>query len=158
MNALNEIQKYKRKSVTFFRELEKDRSITEVGVAESPKAPLAVVVPNTEFAERSGLWAVLEEEGERITYPVVDVVLIGPILLPQERAWRFRSDLGEEFSATMRDEKFLKALEHASVHESLRVGIPMTLRLKLEEKKVDGAWTLKKGGRSVVEVLSPRID
>jgi hypothetical protein len=141
----------------FFNQVEKDDSITEVGFAEHSKGRPVILVPRSQFAERGGLWALHDEVGERSTYPVVDVVLVGPILLPQERSWRFRSEAGEEFSASMRDKRFLKALARASVQESLSVGIQMSLRLKLDEKKVGGVWILKKRGRSVIEVLSPKV-
>lgn len=158
LKRLGENPEVIEKKKKFFRAVEKDPSITAVGIAEGRDDPPAVIVPNTEFAERSGLWAILEEEEEeRTTYPIVDAILISPVLLPLPRAWAFRPEGLEEFTATMRDPGFLRALEQDHVKESLRVGIKMKLRLKIEERKVGGVWLLKRGGRSVVEVIEPKV-
>ena len=58
----------------------------------------------------------------------------------------------------MRDKRFLKALEESHVREQLRTGIPMTIRLEVKEQKDGGDWVVKRGGRSVIEVISPKID
>ena len=121
-------------------------------------APL-ILIPNDQFAEMGGLWALAEDEPtEHTIYPVVDVTLISPVLLPFPRSWRFQPDGLPEFNATMRDKRFLAALEHAHVRESLRTGIRMTLRLEVKEKNVSGVWTVKRRGRSVAEVISPKVD
>jgi hypothetical protein len=57
----------------------------------------------------------------------------------------------------MRDKKFLAALEDDQLRERLRVGIPMTIRLRVKEHKKDGAWVIKRKGRSVIEVISPKV-
>jgi hypothetical protein len=117
-------------------------------------------VPADQFAEFGGLWAMIDDDDrqERTTYPVVDVVLIAPVLLPVPRAWKFQPPGLPEFKATMRDKRFLAALLHDHVQERLRVGIAMTLRLAVKEKKLDGVWQQQAGGRSVVEVISPKIE
>ena len=148
----------KAKRQKFFKTLEHDPSISGAGVSEGHRDPLIVLVPSEHFAERGGLWAILsDDEQERTTYPVVDAVLVSAVLVPTPRAWTFQPPGLPKFSATMRDKQFLSALEHDSVRERLRVGIPMTLRLKVKEKKVDGAWVVKRGGRSVIEVISPKV-
>ena len=142
----------------FFRSLEGDPSIAGVGVAPNRLSPPIAIVPSTEFAERGGLWALEDEEEERTIYRELDVELISPQLVPRKRAWTFKPEGLDEFTATMKDEKFLKALEQDHVRERLRTGIKMKIRLKIEEKKVGGVWTLKHGGRSVVQVLAPKVD
>jgi hypothetical protein len=143
----------------FFKTIERDQSITGAGISEGPDAAPLVVIPKTQFAEMSGLWALAEDEpSEHTIYPVIDVTLISPILLPMPRSWTFQPDGLPEFRATMRDKRFLGALEHAHVRESLRTGIRMTLRLQVKEKNVGGVWIVKRRGRSVVEVISPKID
>lgn len=58
----------------------------------------------------------------------------------------------------MRDAHFLAALEANHVKESLRVGIPMTLRLEAKEVRVGSVWVAKpRGRRSVVEVIAPKV-
>jgi hypothetical protein len=141
----------------FFRTVERDKSITSAGVAEGKKDRPIFSVPADQFAEYSGLWAVVDDDRrhERTTYPVVDVTLISPVLVPTPRSWRFQPPGLPEFNATMHDRRFLSALEHNHVQEQLRIGIPMTLRLEIKEKKVDGAWQLK--SRSVIEVIWPKV-
>ncbi|MBW7950166.1 MAG: hypothetical protein H3C55_12555 [Pseudorhodoplanes sp.] len=144
----------------FFRTLERDQSITGAGISEGPEAAPLVLIPSNQFAERGGLWALATEEpDERTVYPIIDVTLIAPVLLPVPRSWVFQPIDGlPEFRATMRDKRFLAALEHAHVRESLRTGIPMTLRLQIKEKYVSGVWMVKRRGRSVAEVISPKVD
>ncbi|MBZ9983999.1 hypothetical protein LB521_22960 [Mesorhizobium sp. BR-1-1-8] len=153
---LPEVEEKRRK---MFRTLERDPSISGVGVAEGRKDPPAVLVPSKEFAERGGLWAIQDDVVDKRTlWPVLDVALIGPVLLNKPRAWTFQPEGLPEFKAMMKDKRFLAALDESHVREQLRTGIPMTIRLKVDEIKENGVWTVKRGGRSVVEVISPRID
>ena len=142
-----------------FKTLERDKSITSAGVAEHKNDQPILLVPADQFAERGGLWAIVDgdDRQERTTYPVVDVVLIAPVLLSVPRSWKFQPPGLPEFAATMNDKRFLAALLQDHVRERLRVGIPMTLRLAVKEVKVDGVWQQKRGGRSVVEVISPKV-
>lgn len=155
-NANPEVKIRKQK---FFQTLERDKAITSAGVAEHRNEQPIVLVPASQFAEHGGLWAIVDADDrrERTTYPVVDVVLIAPVLLPVPRSWRFQPPGLPEFSATMDDKRFLAALLQDHVQERLRVGIPMTLRLAVKEAKVNGVWQQKPGGRSVVEVISPKV-
>jgi hypothetical protein len=143
----------------FFKTLERDKSITSTGIAEHKNDQPIILLPADQFAEYGGLWAVVEgdDRKERTTYPVVDVVLIAPVLLPVPRSWRFQPPGLPEFSATMDDKRFLAALLQDHVREHLRVGIPMTLRLAVKETKKDGVWQQRTGGRSVIEVISPNV-
>jgi len=142
----------------FFRTLERDRSISDVGVTEGRDRPPAVLVPSKDFAIQSGLWAIQEEQAERTLNPVLDVTLVAPQLVAKPRSWIFRPEGLPEFSAKMKDMKFLAALQQQYVKETLRIGIPMTIRLEVKEQKINGEWVVKKGGRSVVEVISPKVD
>lgn len=137
----------------FFKILERDPAISGVGVTEK-KRPI-VLVPSGEFAERSGLFAPQEEDAHRTLYPVYDVVLVSPVLIKAPRSWRFKIEGMPEFTAVMNDHSFLQALESSHVQERLRTGIPMTLRLEIREKKVNGEWQII-GSRKVIEVISPR--
>lgn len=158
LNELKANPEVKEKKEAFYRTVEKDPAITAVGVAQGPTDPPIILVPSSEFAVRGGLWALTEDQQERTTYPVVDVTLIRPSLTAAKRAWTFKTEVSNEFNATMRDERFLRALQRGAVQEKLRIGVLMKLRLKVEEHKVGGVWMLKRGGRSVVEVIDPKID
>lgn len=142
----------------FFRTLERDRSITDVGVAEERTAPPVLTVPRNQFPERGGLWRPEEQVEERTQYPVLDVTLVSPVLVAAPRSWTFQPEGLPAFKAIMKDRSFLDALQEDHVRERLRVGIPMTIRLQVIEQKKDGAWVIKRKGRSVVEVISPRVD
>lgn len=143
----------------FFKKVERDNAITETGVSAVHGDRPIISVPRNQFAERSGVWQILaDDEQERTIYPVVDVVLISPVLVPIPRAWRFQPEGLPEFTAIMKDRNFLSALEHNHVRERLRIGIKMTLRLEVKEKKLDGGWIMKHKGRSVIEVISPKVN
>jgi hypothetical protein len=126
----------------FFKTLERDPSIIGAGVSEGPKYTPLILIPSDQFAEKSGLWAVAEAEpDERIIYPVVEVTLVSPTLLPVPRSWRFQPVDGlPEFNAKMRDPRFLAALESDHVKERLRTGIRMTLRLEVKETRAGDVW------------------
>lgn len=142
----------------FFQAIEKDQSIQAVGVTETPGTRPIHLIPSSQFAELGGLWLPEEENEQRTIWPILDVTLISPVLMNKPRVWRFRPDGLPEFSAKMRDERFLAALEQDHVRERLRIGIPMTIRLKVEEQKAGGVWVEKPRGRSVVEVISPKVE
>ena len=143
----------------FFKTVERDKSITAAGVSEGHNDPPVILVPRNQFPEQGGVWQLLssDDDQERTTYPIVDVTLVSPALVPTPRSWTFQPAGLPEFTATMRDRHFLAALEHNHVRERLRVGIPMKIRLEVKEQKVDGVWKLKRGGRSVIEVISPKV-
>lgn len=144
----------------FFQTLARDTSITGAGLSEGPKEPPIILIPSTQFAEKIGLWAIVAQEDEaeeRTIYPVIDVTLVSPTLLPIPRAWRFQPEGLDEFSATMRDSLFLAALASDHVKERLRTGIRMRIRLKVIEKRIGDVWVPKPRGRSVVEVIEPKI-
>lgn len=141
-----------------FRALAKDRAIEGVGVSEERGVRPNNLIPAREFPGRSGLWTAPEEPTERTVYPVLDVTLISPALVEKPRAWRFKPQGLPEFTAMMRDPRFLEALKSDHVKERLRIGIPMTIRMKVQETNRGGIWMVKRGGRAVVEVLSPKVD
>lgn len=158
IEALNGNPEFEEKKREFYQELERDSSISEVGVSEGRDMPPAIRVPRNRFSEGGGLWAIERDTPRRTTYEVLDVTLVRPTLMPAKRAWTFSAEGRGEFSATMRDEAFLQALEHDHVQERLRVGIQMQIRLRIDEEQVNGEWRIKHGGRSVVQVLEPQVN
>ncbi|MEQ8733943.1 MAG: hypothetical protein RIC29_03400 [Rhodospirillaceae bacterium] len=141
----------------FYRVLERDSSITAIGVSESRKDPPLILVPSDQFPERGGLFALQEDEDERVIYSTLEVTLVSPVLLNTPRAWTFRMEGLPEFTAIMGDANFLAALDDAHVHESLRNGITMKIKLEIKEQKVRGEWKVKSKGRKVLKVISPEI-
>jgi hypothetical protein len=128
----------------FFKTVWRDRSITSAGVSEGHHDQPVMVVPRDQFAERSGVWAILEDDDtqDRTTYPVIDVTLVSATLIPTPRSWTFQPDGLPQFNAIMQDRIFLSALKNNHVRERLRVGIRMTIRLEVKEKKVNGGGSL----------------
>src|SRR6185437_2157179 len=76
----------------FFKTIERDKSITGAGVSEGHHDRPLILVPRDQFAEQSGVWQILasDEDQERTTYPIVDVTLVSPALVPTPRAWTFQ--------------------------------------------------------------------
>lgn len=142
----------------FFRELERDPSISSVEVSEGPDTPSLVSVPRAEFPERGGLWVMEEAEQERTIHHILDVVLISPVLINEPRAWHFAQEGLPEFRAIMKDRRFLAALEQQHVQERLRTGIRMRIQLEIKEYWKDNAWKVRRKGRSVTQVISPTVD
>ncbi|HWV60174.1 MAG TPA: hypothetical protein VN034_05950 [Sphingopyxis sp.] len=143
----------------FFRTLEREPAITAVGIKEHPKAEPLVTVQSDRFAEASGLWVTDDSDvPEQVTHPVLEVVLVKPALVHTPRAWTFKPEGLPEFEAVMRDPLVLQAIQENGLPERLREGIPMTIRLEVREVLVDGQWKLVRGGRSVIRVISPKLD
>lgn len=143
----------------FFRTIEREPSITAVGIKEHPKAEPLVIVTSDRFAEASGLWVTDDSDvPEQVTHPVLEVVLVKPALVHTPRAWTFKPEGLPEFEAVMRDPLVLKAIQESGLPERLREGIPMTIRMEVREVLVDGQWKLVRGGRSVIRVISPKLD
>lgn len=143
----------------FYRTVEREPKIKAVGLKEKPDGATLVLVGNERFAEAGGLW-VMESDGdvEQVTTNVLDVVLVKPALVHTPRAWTFKPDGLPEFDAVMRDPVILEAMERGGLPDRMREGIPMTIRIQTREVMRDGQWKLVRGGRSVVRVISPKID
>lgn len=150
------VQTAKRK---FYRTLEREPSIVGVGIKEAPKGDPIFIVPSAVFSEAGGLW-VLEEEGvqQQISQPVLEVTLVKPALVHTPRSWTFKPDGLPEFDAVMRDAKVLRAIQEKRFPADFGEGVRMTVRLEVNEVFVDGQWKLVRGGRSVMRVISPKID
>jgi hypothetical protein len=139
----------------FYRAVERDPSITAVGVKDAHDAEPIAVVPGRLFPEGGGLWEQEEDTvRERITRPEMDVVLVKPALVHTPRAWTFKPDGLPEFEAVMRDPQVLDAMR-TGLPQSMREGITMRVRLEVKEVFVDGQWKLVRGGRSVTKVIGP---
>lgn len=143
-----------------YREVQRDPNIVGLGggVPDRPDWRPPEMIPARRFAEADGLFE-LEEfvaEGERTLLKTLDVILVNPWLENAQRAWTFRQEgIPGTFKASMKDAKFLAALDKSVIQERLRLNIPMTIELEIRETLVNGEWRVKRRGRSVVRVLSP---
>lgn len=143
----------------FYKALEQEPQITQVSVRESPQGPDIASVPSARFGEGSGLWTQREADAEpRTTYPVLNVVLVRPALSHSPRAWTFKAEGLPEFEATMRDPEILAAIASESgLPIRFREGVAMTIQMEVHEELVDGEWKLVRGGRSVTQVIDPKV-
>lgn len=145
-----------------FGHLPRDRKITGVGagLARDANWKPQSIMPANQFAEGGGLFTLQSPpNSERTISPELDVILVSPQLRNAAVAWTFRQEgIPGTFKATMKDKRFLAALERSAVRETLRADIPMRIRLEVKQTQVDGEWKVKSRGRSVVEVLSPAIE
>lgn len=142
----------------FFRALESDPSITSVGVSNQPSVtPPPDVTTRESFSQYVRAPSVDEGlEGSRTRIEILAVTLVSPVLENAERSWRFRLQGLPEFGAVMRDREFLTAIEHGGVHEELRQGIQMEIRIEFRERFEGGVWRTVE--RNVLEVIRPTYD
>lgn len=149
------VQTAKRK---FYRTVEREPAIRAVGVSEEPRGRPLAIIPRDAFPVEGGLWQEMEGDiQERVVTNVLDVVLVKPALVHTPRSWTFKPDGLPEFEAVMRDAKVLRAISDNGFPETLREGIPMTVRLEVREVMSGGQWKAVRGGRSIIRVLSPKI-
>ncbi|WP_447724578.1 hypothetical protein [Sphingomonas koreensis] len=144
-----------------YKEVQRDPKITAVGagVPDGEGWKPKRTVPADRFAEADGLFDLQKEpERERIIPATLDVILVTPRLENAARVWTFRQEgIPGTITATMKDKRFLAALEKAGIRETLRANIPMRIRLEIRQKLIDGEWKVTPRGRAVVEVLSPAV-
>ncbi|MEH3039808.1 MAG: hypothetical protein PGN21_07070 [Sphingomonas paucimobilis] len=145
-----------------YREVQRDPQISGIGagVPKDLEWKPSHVIPASQFAEADGLFELQEDVVPTRRYQKeLDVVLVTPRLQNAPRAWEFRQEgIPGSFRASMRDERFLAALDRSGIHETLRANIPMRIRLEINEELVDGEWRVANRGRSVVAVISPRVN
>lgn len=144
-----------------FQDAQRDSTITGVGggVPDGPDWRPAKTVPANQFAIEEGLFEVVEEDVKQRTTPVeLDVILKAPDLENAPRTWVFKQPgISGTIRAVMRDKRFLDALEKSEVRERFRTEIPMRIRIETKEELIGGNWKVTRGGRSVVEVISPEV-
>lgn len=142
-------------SKRFYKTLERDPEIRGVGVADSWDARPSVIVPRSEFPERSGVWVMgAEDVAERTQGAVWDVVLLKPALISTPQSWQFMRD-GLKFSAKMYDARFLEAIREGTVPLSLQEGVMMKVEIEYTERLNGQIWEPVQNSRRIVRVLSP---
>lgn len=141
-------------SKRFYRTVESDPAIVGVGVANSWHERPALIIPRSEFAERSGLWVIDEDQDQRMQRDIWDVVLLRPNLVSRPQPWQFMRD-GLKFSAQMADAQFLVALRDGRIPLTLQEGVVMRVEVEYVEKLDGQVWTTDGRSRKIVRVLSP---
>lgn len=126
-----------------YEELERDGVIDGVGVTTNPDKKPRVIVPRTEFIERSGAVQDIDLGPEfRDKRTKETLILISPVLIDAKRKWKF-STRGVEFGATIEDHDFLEDLLTGQQSIEMVAGITMDVELDTREERIDGVWTVK---------------
>ncbi len=148
---------HKRK---MYRDAQRDTSIEGIGggVPDGPEWKPSKTVPANQFALSDGLFELDTDPEERVTPLELDVILKSPDLENAHHTWVFKQPgIPGPIRAVMRDDRFLEAMEKSAVREQFRTEIPMRIRLEIKERLINGEWKVPRGGRSVVEVISPEV-
>jgi len=130
----------------FYRAVEPDKAITGVGAAPNEKEERpAVVVPRSEFSDRSG--AVIEKRADGETDPRVlservQVVLANAPLIESKAKWRIFLN-GHQISVKMLDANFQKQVLDGTTQLRLAGGVILDVTLETTQVYADGVWQNK---------------
>lgn len=116
-------------------------------------------VPRGEFAERSGIWTGDSEVVATVERRIAtwDVILVKPVLVPEQRRWTFARD-GLEFSALMTDKTVLQAIHDRTLPLQLAEGVQMKIEVQYRERWDGKVWIPVSGSHRVKRVISPRAE
>lgn len=135
--------------------LDREPAISGVGVSDSWEKRPSVIVPRSEFPERSGLWQLeVPAPEERVVRDEWIVVLLRPVLQSSPHAWRFSRD-GLPFSAMMHDAQFLAAMREGRIPLNLQEGVTMRVEVEHTDRLNGQIWEPLPRSWRVVRVLSP---
>ncbi len=139
-----------------FREVQKDKSITGVGVSTEKGARPRSVVPREQFPERSQAEEDNVQEGEPRNHSErMILTLISPVLQNNKNKWRFLSKDGNIY-AGIKDEKFLNSVLSGQSDLKMRSGIILIADVEITERKKDGVWQITE--RNVSNVAEIRTE
>lgn len=133
----------------FFAEIQRDQAIEAVGIATGHDRIPDDLVPREQFLARSREPASEPESTSREHTDRVDLLLVQPRLLGDNKAWRF-SIAGLEFAAKVTDKDFVERLLSGKTRVQMVEGVHLTADMKIEEEKQGDVWVIK--SRTVVKV------
>lgn len=149
-----------RQSAKFWGIMQDEPAFERVDVLRGFDRTPIYQVPRSEFAERSGVWS---DEGAELTATVErrtatwDVILVKPVLVPEQRRWTFARD-GLEFSALMTDKAVLQAIHDRTLPLQLAEGVTMKIEIQYRERFDGKVWLPVPGSHRVRRVISPRAE
>jgi hypothetical protein len=130
----------------FYRAVEPDQAITGVGAAPNEKKERpAVVVPRTEFGDRSGLAIEKLPAGDvepRVLSERVEIVLANAPLIESKAKWRIFHN-GHQISVKVLDENFKQQLLDGKTQLRLAGGVILDVTLETTQVYADGVWQNK---------------
>lgn len=120
LETISRSEELKKSNRNFFNVISNDSSVSGVGICEAAGEPPAIMIPSSQFADRSGLWEQDSDPIERPQERVSDVILETPDLSIEDRKWRFLDiATGKRFTAKMRDQNFVEKLAQGKIKENL---------------------------------------
>lgn len=130
----------------FYRAVEPDRAITGIGAAPNErKEPPAVIVPRSEFGDRSGALTQNAPDGQpepRELSERVEVVLANAPLIESNAMWRIFFN-GNQISVKMLDGAFKLQILNGTTQLRLAGGVILDVTLKTKQVYSDGVWQNK---------------
>lgn len=149
-----------RQSARFWGIMQDDPAFDRVDVLNGQDRATMYQVPRSDFALRSGVWSGDAEEEVETTEKRTatwDVILVKPVLVPEQRRWTFARD-GIEFSALMTDKSVLEAIHDKTLPLQLAEGVSMKIEVQYRERYDGRAWIPVSGSHRVKRVISPRAE
>ena len=137
----------------FFAELKADENITGVAITDGHDGMPDLIIPRSEFGDRSRPQKDDAEPINRTRVENMTVLLVEPRLLGDEKSWRF-SVGGMEFGAKVDDKDFVNATLSGRNGLPLKEGIFLDVKMKIDERREENVWVVK--SRTILEVISFR--
>jgi hypothetical protein len=134
-----------------YKQLERDTNIESVGATTRPDDKPIQPIRRSAFLEKAGIAPLTEISTKTRTIQSTErLTLISPVLLPNDRVWRFRSPIGE-FVYFLKGEKFLNAALNGTLRLGLKKGIQITAQIETKEEFEGGVWVQKR--REIIKVV-----
>jgi len=84
----------------------------------------------------------------------LELILVSPRLVDDDRVWRFIGPDGE-FGASMADHRFRTDFITGNLNIDLKRGINLSVTVRYKEEKIDGVWVIKE--RLIIDVHACQI-
>ena len=132
----------KDEAVEVFGALEADENVTGAGVSGTTERRPSTVIERRAFPKRTTIRDA-EAIERRLYLEKMDLVLVRPTLTDEtDKRWRFSSTRGV-FSATIKDESFLRRLASGALNIPLAKGIALNVDLEIAEERDHEVWHVK---------------
>lgn len=126
----------------FYEEIREDPNVLGVGIVPNHEDFPDIIVPRDSFLELSRTPEPQKEETKRSHIERVQVLLVQPRLLGDDRAWRF-SIGGMEFGAKVIDKSFIENTLSGKNQIPLVEGVYLDVDLRIDEQKNGDVWITK---------------
>jgi hypothetical protein len=105
-----------------YKQLERDENIESVGAITKPDDKPTQPIPRSSFPEKAGIVQIVETINKSRVIPSKErLTLVSPVLLPNDRVWRFHSSHGQH-GYHVKDEKFLSDVLDGKLHVTMKQG------------------------------------